>query len=319
MKPLWIAILAAVVLLSGAAVTGVWWVESRRADAAEQTVAQLTAENAKLSADLDEANVRAKDYQSESAQLRAIHAAANPRLDPAAVASPTPADTKPKGMGGMFAQMFKDPQMRKLLAAQQEGALRGLYGDYLKGANLTPDQTEQFFKLLGERQMALMDSSANALSGSGVDMNAATAATSAADDALKALLGPDQYAQYKDFEKTLGVRMQLNQLGQQLSGEGMPLQDYQSTALIQIMSQENAATPTLGGSNGSPPNFTSMTQADIDQYAQQLDATNQRIYTRAMSVLSGPQLTAFGNYQKTMAAGQVASIKMAQQMLKGSQ
>jgi hypothetical protein len=279
----------------------------------------VTAENAKLSADLDEANVRAKDYQSESAQLRAIHAAANPRLDPAAVASPTPDDTKPKGMGGMFAQMFKDPQMRKLLAAQQEGALRGLYADYLKGANLTPDQTEQFFKLLGDRQMALMDSSANALSGSGVDMNAATAATSAADDALKALLGPDQYAQYKGFEKTLGVRMQLNQLGQQLSGEGMPLQDYQSTALIQIMSQENAAMPNFGAGSGSPANFTTMTQADLDQYAQRLDATNQRIYTRAMSVLSGPQLTAFGNYQKTLAAGQVASIKMAQQMLKGSQ
>ena len=165
--------------------------------------------------------------------------------------------------------------------------------------------------------MALMDSSANVLSGSGVDMTAATAATSSAEDALKSMLGSDRFATYQQFEKTLPDRIQVQQLGQQLDSVGTPLIDYQSQALVQIMSEERANMPSaLSNNSGGAQQLASMSPDDIDQYSQQLDAMNQRVYNRAMSILSPQQLTAFAAFQKNMAASQLAGLKMAQGMFK---
>lgn len=313
MKTPWIVTLAAIVVIDMiAGVTGVMRLiaDSRRIAALEEQLAETASENAKLSKALSDANDKASALESESAQLRAARALSGAHLEPEAAA--TPAGDKPKPKGNFIAQMFKDPQMRKLLAAQQANALRGLYSDFLKEAHLTPDQTDRFFQLLQDRQMALMDSSANMMSGGQVDPKAVSAATDTADAALKDLLGPDQFAQYQDFEKTLGSRMQIQQFNQQLAGEGMPLQDYQNTALTQIMSQENASIPSF---KNNPQDLANMSQSDVDQYSQQIDATNQRIYNRAMSVLTPPQLSAFASYQKNMAAAQLAGLKMAQQMM----
>jgi hypothetical protein len=313
MKSPWIVLLAAVTACG--VTSGVMWhAESNRADALEEELANLKAENAKLTADAADAKERAETLESESEQLRAARAVTDARLEPDA--SPTPAETPAKPKGNFLAQMFKDPQMRKMLAAQQAAALRGLYADFLKQAHLTPDETEKFFQLLEDRQSALMDQSANMMSGSGIDMNATTAASNTADAAIKDLLGADRYGEYQDFEKTLAPRAELQQFNQQLTGEGMPLQDYQNSALIQIMSQETSAMPNFNTPGGTQQ-LSNMSDADMNQLSQQIDATNQRIYNRAMSVLTGPQLTAFASYQKNMETAQVAGIKMAQQMMKG--
>lgn len=306
-SPLIVAL--AVVTVAGAAAGVMWRSESNRADALEKELADLKTENAKLTADVADAKEQAQTLESESEQLRAARAVTAAPVEPAATPNPEPA--KPKG--NFITQMLKDPGMRKMLAAQQSAAIRGLYSDFLKQAHLTPDEAEKFFQLLSDRQSALMDQGADMMSGSSIDMNAATAATNTADAALKDLLGPDRYSQYQDFEKTLGPRMELQQLNQQLNGEGMPLQDYQSNALIQIMSQETAAMPNFSGPGGTQQAMN-MSDSDINQLQQQMDATNQRIYNRAMSVLTAPQLTVFQTYQKNMAAAQVASFKMVRQM-----
>jgi len=312
MKSPWMVLLA-VVTVCAVAAGAMWRAESSRADALEQELADLKAQNAKLSADAADAQEKAKMLESESEQLRAARSVAAAPAAPEASPASTPEETKPKNP---FAALFKDPAMRKMMAAQQASALRGLYSDFLKQAHMTPDETEKFFQLLQDRQMAIMDQGANMMSGSAIDMNAATAATNTTDTALKDLLGPQLYGQYQDFEKTLGPRVELQQFNQQLSGEGMPLQDYQNTALIQIMSEESSAMPNLNGAGGSQQ-LANMNDADINQFTQQIDATNQRIYNRAMSVLTPPQLAAFAGYQKNLATTQVAGIKMAQQMMKG--
>jgi hypothetical protein len=281
----------------------------------QRQLAQSKSEANSLQLQLDSANEKTHSLESESAQLRAARALAAPRLEPETSAAPTPDDTAAKPKGNYLAQMFKDPQMRKLIASQQSAALRTLYSQFLKDANLAPDETDKFFQLLQDRQMALMDSSATAMSGGKIDPAAAAAATSTADDALKALLGPDRYGEYQDYEKTLGTRVQLQQLGQQLAGDGMPLQQNQNTALMQIMSEETSATPKFG--NGAQ--LGSLTQDQIDQYTQQLTDANKRVYNRAMSVLTPAQLTAFQDYQNRMVTTQIAGIKMAKQMMNASQ
>lgn len=312
MKSPWIVVLAAVTVC-GVAAGVMWRAEANRADALEKELADLKAENAKLTADETDAKQRAETLESESEQLRAAHAMSAAQLEPEASATPSPTPAK---QGNFFAQIFKDPQMRKMMAAQQATALRGLYSDFLKQAHLTPDETEKFFQLLEDRQSALMDQSASMMSGSGMDMNAATAANNTADAAIKDLLGADRFGEYQNYEKTLGPRAELQQFNQQLTGEGMPLQDYQDSALIQIMTEENSAMPNFNTAGGTQQ-LAGMNDGDFSQLTQQIEATNQRIYNRAMSVLTGPQLTAFASYQKNMAAMQLAGIKMARQMMKG--
>ena len=310
MKSPWMVLLA-VVTVAGVAAGVMWRSEANRADALEKELADLKTENAKLIADAADAKEQAQTLESESEQLRAARAMSAAPAEPSA----TPAQDEPKPKSNFLTQLFKDPQMRKMMAAQQSAALRGLYSDFLKQAHLTPDQTEKFFQLLQDRQMALMDQGANMMSGSAVDMNAASAATNTADAALKDLLGTDLYGQYQSFEKTLGPRVELQQFNQQLTGQGMPLQDYQNSALIQIMSDESAAMPNFNGAGGTQQ-LANMNDSDINQLTQQIEATNQRIYNRAMSVLTPPQLAAFAGYQKNMATAQVAGIKMAQSMMK---
>jgi hypothetical protein len=143
-------------------------------------------------------------------------------------------------------------------------------------------------------------------------MKSATAATNATDDALEDLLGPARFGQYREFEKTLGPRVEVQQFNLQLAGDGYPLQDDQSGALVRIISQETAAMPGFGAAGQQA---IEMSPADIDRYSQQVEAVNRRIYTRAMAVLTPPQLGAFAAFQKNLATSQVAGLKMAQQML----
>jgi hypothetical protein len=159
------------------------------------------------------------------------------------------------------------------------------------------------------------------MAGGAANAKDTAAAMQTASDAMKSLLGADRYAQYQGFEKTLGQRIQVQQFSQQIAATGAPLQDYQSQALIQIMSEESKNMPGMnfGDSQKNPQQFIDMSPTQMDQFSQQMSAVNDKIYTRAMSVLTPPQLTAFKTYQQNAVTAQVAGLKMAQQMFKGSQ
>jgi len=94
----------------------------------------------------------------------------------------------------------------------------------------------------------------------------------------------------------------------------VPLNDYQATALVQIISQETADLPDF--TTGTAPPET-MDAAGIEDYAQAVDAANQRIYMRARTLLNSIQLTALATFQKDTAATQIAGLKMARQMMNG--
>jgi len=309
MKNPWI-IVSAALLLCGIGAGMRWQAAATRVAALEAQAGQLTADNARLNKDLTEATQKAETLEEESAQLRAARAMSSGRLEPAA---PAPAATPEEGQG-YLAKMFKDPDVLKIMQREQAAALRTLYADFLKETYLSPDQTDRFFQILQDRQMALMDASQKAMSGGTVDEKGAMAATDAASDALRQLLGPDQFARYEQYEKTLGPRLQVAQFSRQLASLGMPLQDYQTTALVQIFSQESVSPPTQTG--GAQPE-KGVDAGGIDQFSQDVDTANQRIYQRARPLLTREQLGVLSSFQKNMAETQVAGLRMARQMMNG--
>jgi len=304
-----------VLALCGIVAVWQWLAASNRVAGLQAQVAQLTADNARLNANIAAETEKAGELEAESAQLRAARAMASGRLEPdSEPAQASAPEQQPKPREGLFTKMFKDPEMQKMLESQQATALHLLYADYLKEAGLSEDQTIHFFQVLQDRQMALMGASENAMSGGAVDMKAATAATGAATDALRELLGPDQFTLFERYEKSLGPRVQVARLDQQLTSIGVPLKDYQATALVQIISQETADLPDF--TTGTAPPET-MDAAGIEDYAQAVDAANQRIYMRARTLLNSIQLTALATFQKDTAATQIAGLKMARQMMNG--
>ena len=313
-RPLLLALLAVCALGFGAVR---WFALTRE-------LALLKQDNGKLTAAAAAASDKSQALEAEAAQLRAARALAGPRLEPVESAStpapPSSDEPKPKSQGGVLAKMFENPEMRKMMAAQQTAALRGLYGDYARQANLSPDEENRFFQLLQDRQMALMDSSAKMMTGGAIDMKAATAATNTTDEALKYLLGDARYAQYQEFEKALPDRVQVLQFSHQLSAQGAPLTDSQVKVLIQIMSEERLSAPSFVSENApGSQQALSMSPADVDRYSRLIDSVNGRVYKRAASILTAPQLNTFAVFQRNMATAQVASLKMTQEMFKSDQ
>lgn len=274
---------------------------------------------------------KTKILNAESAQLRGkLKQLAAPRLQPGREETPvaTGGDADNAGSGesggknssqlGFFQKMLKDPEMKKTIAAQSSFAMRQFYADFLKTAHLPPADTERFYQLLSDRQMALMDGSMAILEGR--DSAEARAGDmerkkEAAEEPLKTMLGPEKFAQFQGYEKSLPDRMQLAQLGQQLAASGAPLQEFQSSSLLQIMADERAKQPAQLSAN-DPAAAARLSDADLDSFVSSQQELNARVRTRASSVLNAQQMSAFEAYQKQMIETQKFGMKMARDMMK---
>ena len=217
----------------------------------------------------------------------------------------------------MFGKMFKDPEMKKAMAAQQSIALRQFYADFAKLANLSPQETEQLYDLLTQRQMAMMENAGDMMNGS-PDVKAAEATAADAkkqfDDDLKTLLGDSRASQFQTFEKSLGDRIALNQLNQQLASSGMPLNDGQRDGLLRIIGDERSKQPASPIQSGNPSGLAALSDDAMEKFFASQQEMNARVRTRAMSLLTAQQMQALEQGQKQQLEMQKAGIKMARQM-----
>ena len=121
MKSPWILVSAAFALVS-VTFASLWYGGNARASALDKQIAELKAENAKLTADAVDAKERTDALEVESDQLRVARAMSDATPQPAA----TPEPDLPKQSFNPFAAILKNPQMRKIMAASQASVLRGM-------------------------------------------------------------------------------------------------------------------------------------------------------------------------------------------------
>ena len=175
----------------------------------------------------------------------------------------TAADSKggqKSGFGDMLAKMMADPAMKKMMRQQQAAAMDMMYGPLFKEMALSPEDKEKFKELLLDRQMKAVESGGVFMKLQGEDADKTAAMNDLAeqqketDAQVKAVLGDERYAQYKDYSETMAERMAVNQLSQQLAPSLNPLSPDQSRQLLEIMKQEKkSVTPVFGepGADGS--------------------------------------------------------------------
>jgi len=339
------------VLLFGATTLGLaalCLVQSRRLAARQEQVASLNAQveqTAQESESLQASEKRASEHAQDllrqtddlTAQLKARQQAepsvttplpsATPDVavieSPAGVAGTTkPAEDK-SGFGSLLSKMMSDPESRKFIRDQQRMMMDQLYAPLVKQLALNPDESEKFKDLLADNMMKGAEN-ASSLFGGGTNQTLAltnlTSAQKSFDDDLKAFLGDDRYAFYKDYQQTVNERMQLNQF-KQMAGTENPLTDQQTEALLAIMKEEKAATAAATGQSfpgvgNDTAGFQTMLSDDsVEKLLQAQGTVNDRVYQRASQLLSPDQMTAFGRFQTNQLQMMRMGMTMARKFL----
>jgi hypothetical protein len=232
-----------------------------------------------------------------------------------------------KDMGNMLQTMMKDPAMRDMIKSQQKVMISQMYGGLFKDLNLTPDAKEKLSAILADSQMRNVEA-AQGMFGKDAGADAAKDLQKLTEDAkqqtdsdVRALLGDDGFAKYQDYQKTMGERMQLDQLKTNFEAANIPLQGTQSAQLLQIMQEEKASFPPVIPTDNSQvtKNLQElMTQDKIDQQLHWMEEYNSRVARRAKEVLTPDQFKQYQEFQTQQANMQKLGLKMAREMFGGS-
>ena len=260
--------------------------------------------------------------QLQARQLVETNVTAPVPPPPPTVSQAGKADEEKGGLGKMISKMMQDPDTRKFIQQQQRMMMDQMYGPLVKQLGLTPEEATQFKDMLVDNGMKAAEKATSLFGGDGSTnrtemFSSLTAEQKTFDDQVKAFLGDARYAQYKEYQETVGERALLTQFKQQ-AGSDYNLSDPQSEALLTFMMEEkkNVASSTglpLGDSSQDPAKLQALMSDDkVDQYMQALETINQRVYDRARTILSFEQLNTLGRFQ----TNQLQMMRMGMGMMK---
>ena len=225
-----------------------------------------------------------------------------------------------KDVGDMLGKMMKDPAMREMMREQQKVAINMMYSGLFKDLKLSPDEKDKLKTLLTDSQMRNIENAQGIFGekkeGADEDVQKLTADSKKQTDAdIKALLGGERFAQYEDYQKNIGERMQLDQFKTRLETENLALQDQQSAQLLQIMKEEKAAVPpVIPTDNTEMPRKELMTAENLDKQMAWMEDYNRRVSDRVGQVLTPEQMKQYKDFQDQQLSMQKLGLNMARQM-----
>lgn len=230
-------------------------------------------------------------------------------------------------LGGL-SDMLKNPELKEMIKNQQKTAMSAMidknYGRLFADLHLTPEQSATLKDLLLKKQLDAMDGGMSLFLDGGDSTNRAQAvqqikdASDAADAKIKEFLGDDNFAQFQSYEQSMGERMVVSGLEDQLAGGAAALSDDQARQLIQAMTQERQNfkfTTDLSNKSKVSADPTAMFNDDtVNTFLQEMGQLNQQYLTSAKSILTPDQLTAFDKYLQNQQAMQKMGMQMARKM-----
>lgn len=244
----------------------------------------------------------------------------------------TNAEAKASTNSNPLADMFKSPEMKKMIQSQQQTVLGPMvektYAPYLAGLQVTPEQAATFKDLIMKKMLVGADIGMSMLGGDNNPdkrselMQQAKTQTDAVDQEIKQFLGDANYQQFQAYEKTIPDRMALNMYKDaQGSGPGALSAD-QEQQLLQIMSDERGkfkfTTDLSDQSKMMGGDLAAMfTEDKVNQFQAETEQLNKQYLARAQSVLSPDQLTAFDKFLAGQRDMQAMGMKMAAKMFGG--
>ena len=230
-----------------------------------------------------------------------------------------------------MAKMFSDPKMKEMIKAQQKTVLGPMiakqYGDLFQQLNLSADDSTQLKNLLLNKMLAGADAGMSMLDDSLDATNRAAlgkqvkAATDDYETQIKDFLR-DGYASYQSYEKTVPDRTEVNQFGDQLTGDNA-MKPEQQAQLIQALSEARNGfkwTTDYTDNNKLPADgdFAGMfSEEKLDKFTQEKEQFDQQFLERAQKILNPEQAKSFAEFQSNQRQMQIMGMKMAASMFGG--
>ncbi|MGA2052200.1 MAG: hypothetical protein ABSH19_02685 [Opitutales bacterium] len=283
--------------------------------------ASIVSLNASLAASQKLAKAAAaelKILRTEVAQLQA-------QLPQAVAGQPAAPKKNPMSQ---LAEMMKSPAMHDMIEAQQKQAVEMSFAGLIKHFNLSPEERDQFVKLLTDRQMNQVDFGMQAMgSNLTADDRAALAQqikdANAADDAkIQQFLNDDaDYSYYQTYIQEQPERTELGMLDNSLAKANLPLDPDQEDNLASLM--YTARTNFKFTQNYSDPSAaaqidpSTMTDQSIQTYLDQEAQLQSQIADQAATILTPEQLDLFKQNQAQMLQLAKMGMTMSRQMLGG--
>jgi hypothetical protein len=227
-----------------------------------------------------------------------------------------------------LAEIFKNPGMKDMIKNQQKAVLGPMidknYSRLFSDLHLTTEQASALKDMILNKQMDAAELGLSMFSSDAESTNRAALvdqikkSSDAADAQIKDFLGDGNYAQFQSYEKTIAERMVVSGLKDQLAAGSSPLTDTQEQQLVQAMTEERQNfkfTNDFGDKSKFNGDFTTMfTEDRMNTYFQELDKLDQQYQSRAQSILSPDQVTAFSKYLDSQQSLQKAGMQMAVKM-----
>lgn len=164
-----------------------------------------------------------------------------------------------------LARLMENPEFYQALGRHRQATIDARFAALFRQLGLGAGELAEFKRLLAEKEnvalevLAVAESQADPLPPETVNAGV-VAARARVEDAIRASLGSDRYAVYREYERTAPQRAVVAQLEQRLSYSGTPLAPGQSEALVRILSahapaaaaSDDAVAPAVVVGAGTP-------------------------------------------------------------------
>jgi FtsZ-binding cell division protein ZapB len=254
MKTLAIVLLALGLLAAAAGL----WLQQQEIVGLRNQVASAQGEVARHAAARDALEKRAREAQDATValqeELQAQRQAANKAAKKTTRASGDATVMSAETLKQWLADA-DDPDVMRRLTLQARGKTQQRYAELFKQLHLTPEQTEQFAKLLTDKRQTSIDV-AVASYRRGEDptkeperyRDTLIATREEIEAQISLLLGDAAYTQYQDFDRSVGQSNVLNNLSLALQGTADPLTPDQAarfTAAMQASNSNRISSPVI--------------------------------------------------------------------------
>ena len=156
------------------------------------------------------------------------------------------ADSKRRIMSDMAKVIEENPTISKMVEAGQRGTIGALYADLIEYLDLNAEETTYFMDVLMHRQMAHVDVHLKMMSGDLAEEEKQAlmekvrlASETTRNEMEKFLNDPDDFAEFEFYEDTIGERMLLSQMDQQLGEDALDDGTYREVLAIMHNEREN--------------------------------------------------------------------------------
>jgi len=222
-----------------------------------------------------------------------------------------------------LARMLDAPWLQPLQLMPQglEAAAERTYAPLLQQLNLRPDQRAQLEDLVRRRIRAWVRASMLLLN-RGLDaarrtdlMRETQREIDGFTARIKERLGQEQYAAFRQFEKSVPDRMLIDRLNQDLAKTSTALGPQQQARLLQALADARAQYPwttELSRRNFETFDYTAqLNDEDLDNFAREEEQFDRLFLTQLRPLLSPPQVTAFQKLQQHLRQSRLVDFKMA--------